>query len=130
MPIFIIEHTATTQVSTALGISMYKRIIFSLIMAGTISFSFAEKKKSSGKKNQYKKQNRDRISEIVLDKEKKVEEYFLKYLKKSPDDLESMYGLVLSYTKQDKLKEAVKYMQLRLKKGSTSPVISPARAIC
>jgi alkaline phosphatase D len=96
---------------------MYKRIIFSLIMAGTISFSFAEKKKSSGKKNQYKKQNRDRISEIVLDKEKKVEEYFLKYLKKSPDDLESMYGLVLSYTKQDKLKEAVKYMQLSLEKG-------------
>lgn len=97
---------------------MTKKVIFTLFVVGIISVASAQKKKKgSGRKNQYKKQNRDRVSEVVQDKEKEVEEYFLKYLKKSPDDLESMYGLVLSYTKQGKIQDAVKYMKLSLKKG-------------
>lgn len=75
-------------------------------------------KKNKGKDvTKYKKQNRDTVSEIVQGKEKIAEEYFKNYLKKYPDDLESMYGLVLSQTKQNNLDQALKYLELSLDKG-------------
>lgn len=70
-----------------------------------------------GDMNKYKKQNRNTISEIVLGKEKAAEEYFKKYLKKHPDDLESMYGLVLCLSKQGKHKEALIPLKESLQKG-------------
>ena len=91
-----------------------KKSVFVVLSAVCLSVLIAAKK---GDMSKYKKQNRNTVSEIVQGREKEAEDYFKKYLKNNPDDLESMYGLVLSLTKQSKVDEAVKYLELSLSKG-------------
>jgi len=96
---------------------MKKYALIVLFVLGVSVLIAANKEKKRKKTNQYKKQNRDTVSEIVEGQEKVAEDYFKKYLKKQPEDLESMYGLVLTLTKQGKLEEALKYLELSLEKG-------------
>ena len=88
-------------------------MVLSLLTLGLIIFTAANKKDI----NKYKKQNRDTVSEIVEGKEKEAEKYFKWYLEKNPDDLESMYGLVLSLAKQNKVEESLKYLEQSLDRG-------------
>ncbi|MCM8527114.1 MAG: alkaline phosphatase D family protein [Lentisphaeraceae bacterium] len=91
-----------------------KKYIFMVLLALSVVLLVAAKKKKS---RQYKMQNRDTVSEIVMGKEKEAEEYFKEYLKKIPEDLESKYGLVLALAKQGKTEEALKYLKQSLDEG-------------
>lgn len=91
-----------------------KNISILVIAIAAVFILIAAKK---GDINKYKKQNRNTISEIVLGKEKDAEKYFKKYLSKNPDDLESMYGLVIALSKQAKHDEALVYLKMSLEKG-------------
>ena len=95
-----------------------KRSIFIVLLLVCAVFFIAAKKGNKKKDiNKYKKQNRNTVSEIVEGEEEAAEKYFKAYLKKKPEDLESRYGLVLALTKQNKLDEALKYLEESLDKG-------------
>ena len=59
---------------------------------------------------QYKKQNRDAISQIVDGKYDAAIEHFEDYLGKHPKDLETMYGLTVAYTQKKNLTTAMAYV--------------------
>jgi alkaline phosphatase D len=66
---------------------------------------------------QYKKQNRDAISQIVDGKYDAAIEHFEDYLSKHPKDLESMYGLAVAYTQKKNLTTAMAYVNKALDEG-------------
>ncbi len=66
---------------------------------------------------QYKKQNRDAISQIVDGKYDAAIEHFEDYLGKHPKDLESMYGLAVAYTQKKNLTTAMAYIDKTLDEG-------------
>ncbi len=66
---------------------------------------------------QYKKQNRDAISQIVDGKYDAAIEHFEDYLSKHPKDLESMYGLAAAHTQKKNLTTAMAYINKALDEG-------------
>jgi len=66
---------------------------------------------------QYKKQNRDAISQIVDGKYDAAIEHFEDYLSKHPKDLESMYGLAVAYAQKQDTDKAIVYVMQALDEG-------------
>ncbi len=66
---------------------------------------------------QYKQQNREAISQIVDGKHDKAIKHFENYLKKHPEDLESMYGLAVAYTQKNDIVKAVSYTREAIDAG-------------
>jgi alkaline phosphatase D len=66
---------------------------------------------------QYKKQNRDAISDIVDGKYDKAIKHFKNYLNKHPKDLESMYGLAVAYAHKQEIGMAITYVQKAVDEG-------------
>lgn len=63
-----------------------------------------------GGAEQYKKQNRDAISQIVDGKFDAAIEHFEKYLNEHPGDLESLYGLAVAHAQKKNEPRAIKYV--------------------
>ena len=66
---------------------------------------------------QYKKLNRDAISQIVDGKYDTAIEHFEDYLGKHPNDLESMYGLAVAYAQKQDTAKAIVYVEQALDEG-------------
>jgi alkaline phosphatase D len=66
---------------------------------------------------QYKQQNREAISQIVDGKHDKAIRHFENYLKKHPNDLESMYGLTVAYAQKKDIGKAVAYAKQAVDAG-------------
>jgi len=66
---------------------------------------------------QYKKQGRDAVSDIVDGKYDAAVEHFEGYLREHPKDLESMYGLAVAYAQKQEIDKAVKYVQKAVDEG-------------
>lgn len=66
---------------------------------------------------QYKKLNRDAISQIVDGKYDTAIEHFEDYLGKHPKDLESMYGLAVAYAQKQDTAKAIVYVEQALDEG-------------
>ena len=60
---------------------------------------------------QYKKQNRDAISQIVDGKYDAAIKHFEDYLSKHPKDLESLYGLAVAYAQKQDTDKAIVYVE-------------------
>jgi len=60
---------------------------------------------------QYKKQNRDAISQIVDGKYDAAIKHFEDYLGKHPKDLESLYGLAVAYAQKQDTDKAIVYVE-------------------
>ncbi len=65
----------------------------------------------------YKQQNRDAISRIVDAKHDSAIRHFKSYLKKHPNDLESMYGLAVAYAQKKDIGKAVAYARQAVDAG-------------
>jgi len=66
---------------------------------------------------QYKKQGRDAICDIVDGKYDAAVEHFEGYLSEHPKDLESMYGLAVAYAQKQEIDKAVTYVQKAVDEG-------------
>ncbi len=66
---------------------------------------------------QYKKQNRDAISQIVDGKYDAAIKHFEDYLDEQPNDLESLYGLAVAYAHKNDINEAVAYVNQAIDAG-------------
>ncbi|MDH4238918.1 MAG: PhoD-like phosphatase N-terminal domain-containing protein, partial [Phycisphaerae bacterium] len=66
---------------------------------------------------QYKQQNREAISQIVDGKHDKAIGHFESYLKKHPEDLESLYGLAVAYAQKKDINKAIAYTRQALDAG-------------
>jgi len=66
---------------------------------------------------QYKKQNRDAISQIVDGKYDAAIEHFEDYLGKHPKDLESLYGLAVAYAQKGNIDKALGYVRQAVDEG-------------
>ena len=66
---------------------------------------------------QYKKQGRDAVSDIVDGKYDAAVEHFEGYLNEHPNDLESMYGMAVVYAQKKEIDKAVTYVQKAVDKG-------------
>ena len=66
---------------------------------------------------QYKKQNRDAIADIVDGKPGKAIAHFERYLDKHPGDLESLYGLATAYSARNDPDAAIPYAQKAIEHG-------------
>jgi len=66
---------------------------------------------------QYKKQGRDAISDIVDGKYNAAIEHFKKYLSEHPKDLESMYGMAVACAQKQEIDKAVTYVQKAVDEG-------------
>jgi len=66
---------------------------------------------------QYKKLNRDAISQIVDGDYDAAIKHFEDYLSKHPKDLESMYGLAVAYTQKNNITTAMAYVNNALAEG-------------
>jgi hypothetical protein len=76
-----------------------------------------EKPKRSFEQTQYKKENRDHISDLTEGKFEPVIRYFQTYLKDQPNDLESLYGLTLAYSLAGNPNKADQALQDALTQG-------------
>ncbi len=66
---------------------------------------------------QYKKQNRDAISNIVDGDIEAAVQHFTEYLSQHPADLESMYGLTVAYTQKGQIEKAMQYVKQAVDNG-------------
>ncbi len=66
---------------------------------------------------QYKQQNREAISQIVDGKHDKAIRHFENYLKKHPEDLESIYGLAVAYAQKKDINKAISYTRQAIDAG-------------
>ena len=66
---------------------------------------------------QYKKQNRDAISQIVDGNYEAAVTHFEDYLIAHPNDLESLYGLAVAYTQMGDVGKAMKYVKQAIDSG-------------
>ncbi|MHC4086437.1 MAG: alkaline phosphatase D family protein [Planctomycetota bacterium] len=66
---------------------------------------------------QYKQQNREAISQIVDGKHDKAIRHFENYLKKHPEDLESIYGLTVAYSQKKDINKAISYTRQAINAG-------------
>jgi len=66
---------------------------------------------------QYKKQNRDAISQIVDGKFDAAIKHFETYLKEQPGDLESFYGLAMAHAQKQDIPKAISYVNLAIDGG-------------
>ncbi|MHC4309175.1 MAG: alkaline phosphatase D family protein [Planctomycetota bacterium] len=66
---------------------------------------------------QYKQLGREAISQIVDGKHDKAIRHFKNYLKKNPNDLESMYGLAVAYAQKKDIDKAVVYAKQAVDEG-------------
>jgi len=66
---------------------------------------------------QYKKQNRDQIAAVYDGNTSEAIAYFRSYLERYPEDLEAMYGLVVAFTVEKDMEEALKYARLAMDHG-------------
>ncbi|MHC4203836.1 MAG: alkaline phosphatase D family protein [Planctomycetota bacterium] len=66
---------------------------------------------------QYKKQGRDAVSDIVDGKYDAAIEHFKDYLNQHPKDLESMYGMAVAYAQKQEIDKAVSYVQKAVEEG-------------
>jgi len=66
---------------------------------------------------QYKKQGRDAVSDIVDGRYDAAVEHFEGYLSEHPKDLESIYGLAVAYAQKQEIDKAVAYVQKAVDEG-------------
>lgn len=66
---------------------------------------------------QYKKQNRDAIADIVDGHPQKAIAHFTSYLEQHPGDLESLYGLAVAYSSLKDPGNAMEYAQQAMEQG-------------
>ena len=66
---------------------------------------------------QYKTYTRDAISQIVDGKYDKATKSLKKYIKKHPNDLESLYGLTVAYSQKKDINEAITYAKQAIDAG-------------
>jgi len=66
---------------------------------------------------QYKKQGRNAVSDIVDGKYNAAIEHYDDYLSEHPKDLESMYGLAVAYAQKQEIDKAVTYVQQAVEEG-------------
>jgi len=66
---------------------------------------------------QYKKQGRDAVSDIVDGKYDAAIEHYEDYLSEHPKDLESIYGLAVAFAQKQEIDKAVKYVQQAVDEG-------------
>lgn len=66
---------------------------------------------------QYKKQNRDAISQIVDGKLDQAIKHFDTYLNEHPGDLESFYGLAMAYAQKQDITKAISYVKRAIDGG-------------
>jgi alkaline phosphatase D len=66
---------------------------------------------------QYKKQGRDAVSDIVDGKYDTAIEHYDDYLREHPKDLESMYGLAVAYAQKQEIDKAITYVQKAVDEG-------------
>ena len=66
---------------------------------------------------QYKKQGRDAVSDIVDGEYDAAVEHFEGYLSEHPKDLESMYGLAIAYAQKQEIDKAITYVQKAVDEG-------------
>ena len=86
-----------------------KSFIILIILTGILFSAFAfQKKKRKKREPQYKKQNRDQITQIAKGNPDKAISHFQKYLKGDAKDLESWYGIALAEQAKGNNKAAVK----------------------
>jgi alkaline phosphatase D len=79
-----------------------------LILAALTLFSCSI---AANAQEQYKKQGRDAIAQIVDGKYDAAIEHFEGYLGKTPGDLESLYGLAVAYAQKQEIGRAVTYVR-------------------
>ena len=72
---------------------------------------------SQVKMEQYKKQTRDAIAMITEGNPESARDHLLIYLSQHPDDLESLYGLAVSYTNMNKPDSAMYYVEQAVNHG-------------
>jgi len=66
---------------------------------------------------QYKKQGRDAVSDIVDGKYNAAIEHYDDYLSEHPKDLESMYGMAVAYAQKQEIDKAIRYVQKAVNEG-------------
>jgi len=67
---------------------------------------------------QYKKQGRDPIAQIVDGRYDAAIKHFEGYLSKHPKDLESMYGLAVAHAQKQDIDRAIAYVEQAVVEGS------------
>jgi len=82
-------------------------VILTLIISGPAIFAV----------EQYKKQGRDAVSDIVDGRYDAAVEHFEGYLSEHPKDLESIYGLAVAYAQKQEIDKAVAYVQKAVDEG-------------
>jgi len=88
---------------------MYLTLFFTLLVA---SSTLAQKRFE-----QYKKQNRDAIADIVDGEIDTAIAHFKEYLENHPDDLESLFGLAVAYSAKNEVDDAMLYATRAVAQG-------------
>jgi len=73
--------------------------------------------RAGNRQAQYKKQNKDAISQIVDGNYEVAAKHFKDYLVAHPNDLESLYGLAVVYTQMGEVGKAMKYVKQAVDSG-------------
>lgn len=87
------------------------RDLLLLLIAAIVPLSCA------GAAEQYKKQNRDAIAQIVDGQFDDAIEHFETYLKEHPEDLESLYGLAVAYAQKQEIPKALECATKAIESG-------------
>ncbi|MEM7394748.1 MAG: tetratricopeptide repeat protein, partial [Verrucomicrobiota bacterium] len=69
------------------------------------------------KLKQYKKQNRDRITQLAEGETGQAIRYFEKYLRENPNDLEAKYGLAIGYAQRGERARSKQMADLSIEEG-------------
>ena len=90
---------------------------FALIIVLLSVLFFAPLSFAGPKAEQYKKQNREAIAQIVRGQADEAIDHFQRYLGVHSNDLESLYGLTVAFARKGELGKAVEYAQKAVKLG-------------
>ena len=96
-----------------------------LLAAGMWSPLAAQKKPNKPK--QYKKLNRDRITDLAQGRTEAAVTYFEKYLEAHPKDLEAKYGLAIGYAMQGNMEKSKAMMERSIEEGLPFTGCGPIR---
>jgi len=98
-------------------IKMYLRNVLTITLILLFPYLSTAQKIERVRFEQYKKQNRDAIADIVDGKTEKAIAHFEQYLKEHQGDLESLYGLAVAYSAKNDLDAAMRYAKKAIEQG-------------
>ena len=101
-------------------IKMNSRSVSITVLMLLISYLSAAQKTENIRFEQYKKQNRDAIADIVDGEPEKAIAHFEQYLDEHPGDLESIYGLAVAYSTKNAPDTALQYAKKAIEQGLTA----------